>query len=166
MFNLVHHLVLIILGPDPVRAIRLIHEANLYAAIFCVYPENLRTTFSSTPASSQTALSCALTLQRVLQQSDNNLPAVHSGLLAKAQESRGQLYVAAALSPFLHITYEEPKKKALTSAVSLALWESLKLGSQNSAVPAFYSAYALISKPDLQSERFQSPSERVAIGKT
>jgi len=156
-----------IAGPDPVHAIQLIHESNLYNAIFRVFPDSLAATMSASPRPSSEALSCALILRTLLEASNKSLPAVHKDVLRKARDDdshRGQLYLAAALYPFVGITYKEAKKQHITPAVLLSLWESLRLGSQNSTVPAFYSAYTLISNPDLQSKRFQTPSQRVAIG--
>lgn len=65
------------------------------------------------------------------------------------------------------MTYLDKKKKT-QQAIEFIIRESVKLGKQNhflDGVPALFAAARLLQNPTLDQEKFQKPSERVAIGR-
>jgi tRNA nucleotidyltransferase (CCA-adding enzyme) len=74
--------------------------------------------------------------------------------------------MACALTPYKGITYVDEKKKD-RSAVEAVIREGLKVGTKNhylDGIPALFLASELLKLPDVEDERFKTPSERVAIG--
>jgi len=156
-------------GRDPLGALYLIHDLSLYNAIFSVVPPEHSKTFSASPGSCQTALTAAYILHRVFHPSPSfPIPSLHPTLLSVAgtdPSCKARLYLAAALTPYKGITYQDRKKKP-QSAIDLVIRESLKLGTQHhylDGIPPLFTAAQLLHNPTL--ERFQTPSERVALGK-
>lgn len=75
--------------------------------------------------------------------------------------------MAAVLTPYLGVNYQDKKKKTLP-LVTYILRETLRLGTQNhylDGIPALFSATDILKNPDLENNRFKQPSQRVAIGK-
>jgi tRNA nucleotidyltransferase (CCA-adding enzyme) len=76
------------------------------------------------------------------------------------------LYLACALTPYRGITYVDEKGKT-RSAVEAAIREGLKVGTKNhylDGIPSLFSASELLKAPDIDDDKFKTPSERVAIG--
>ncbi|CAK5264654.1 unnamed protein product [Mycena citricolor] len=157
-------------GPDPKRSIDLINHLTLYDPVFNVLPSE--TTLSSPLAPRSTSLDATFVLDSLLDPSGTTfepLPRIHPSLIqavSKDPTARPRLFLAAALTPYLGLTYQDRKKKALP-AVELAIRESLKLGAQYhfaDGIPLLFSAAQYLKNPDLSEKRFQDPSERVALG--
>lgn len=153
---------------DPFGSICLIHELGLYNSIFTFIPPDVVVTFSPPLHPSVRSLTSAYLLQTLLHPNlSSSLPPVHPTLLTAVNADpscTARLFLAASLSPFLGVTYEDRKKKT-SLAVTYSLRESLKLGDQHhflNGVQALFTASELLNNPDLG--RFQSKSERVAIG--
>lgn len=149
---------------------QIINDFDLYDTIFSVLPLEITTAFSGAPGPRETALSAASILHRLLHPREpSNLPPLHATLLAAVNTDpscKARLYLGAALTPYKDITYRDKKKKT-QSAIDLVLRESLKLGTQHhflDGIPSLFAAAQLLENPVLQSDKFQRPSERVAIG--
>ncbi|KAF9015439.1 transfer RNA nucleotidyltransferase [Cyathus striatus] len=149
-------------GRDPLLAIKLIHELDLYESIFCVLPEGERL---PRPHSSTSAFVAASILATLLDRLDIHLPAVHPILLdhtEQQQSYRSRLFLASVLTP-LRGRISHVKVKKSVNDIELAIKDSLKLGRQNhyaDGIPLLFEAADLIPRR-LKSA---SPSERVAIG--
>jgi len=96
------------------------------------------------------------------------LPSVHKTLLSSTLSpgTKSRLFLAAALTPYRGILYTDSKKKS-HFAVEAAIREGTRLGTQNhylDGIPALFVAADLLKDPRLNNDKFQSPSERVAIG--
>ena len=154
-------------GRDPLHAIQLIYELQLYPSIFWVSPTALES-FSSPPADPLQGL-IAATILHSLTTTPSPLTAIHP-LLAQHfilhSSTRPRLFLASALTPFKDITYRDAKDK-IHPAVDTVLRDGCKLGSQNNylgGIPALFSAAELLKNPTLEGERFNHRPERVAIG--
>lgn len=150
----------------------MIHDTGLYDSIFAAIPREILETFTGHIANRDISLSYAALLQMIL---DNKLPAVlpplHPRLLSALSEDpscRCRLFLAASLSPFIGIDYQDAKKKVFP-AVTAAIKESLKLGAQYhylDGVPVLFAATDVLKSSELLAgERFNGKTERVAIGK-
>ena len=76
------------------------------------------------------------------------------------------LFLAAALTPFRGIAYTDAKNKK-RFAVETAVREGPKLGTQNhylDGVVPLFTAAEMLKDPNLKDEKFNQPSERVALG--
>jgi len=74
--------------------------------------------------------------------------------------------MACALTPYRGITYVDDKRKE-RSALEVVIREGLKVGTKNhylDGIPALFLASGLLKSPDVQDDRFKTPSGRVAIG--
>jgi len=74
--------------------------------------------------------------------------------------------MACALTPYRGVTYVDEKGKN-RSAVEAVIREGLKVGTKNhylDGVPALFSASELLKAPDIEDDRFKTPSERAEIG--
>ncbi|RDB28981.1 CCA tRNA nucleotidyltransferase, mitochondrial [Hypsizygus marmoreus] len=157
-------------GRDPFGAIQLIHDLSLYDTIFSVIPPEITSTFSAPPAPRDTAFAAASVLHALLSPVEPYLiPAVHPRLMSVVKSDPSciaRLYLATMLTPYKSIIYHDRKKKP-QSAITFVLRESLKLGTQNhflDGIPLLFTAAQLLENPVLTDERFQKPSQRVAIG--
>ncbi|KAF9259624.1 transfer RNA nucleotidyltransferase [Marasmius fiardii PR-910] len=156
-------------GRDPLRSIQLITSLSLYSSLFAGIPSEVVKTFSGDPSSERDALKAALILQILLTPVNESLPSVHPILLKAVKDDatcKSRLFLGAILTPFSGSTYRDRKGKEFP-VVEYVIRECLKLGSQNhflDGIPALFSACKLLSRPDLDDERFKDPSERVAIG--
>jgi len=101
------------------------------------------------------------------------LPSVHETLLSStfSPGTKSRLFLAAALTPYRGIQYTDSKKsdskKKPHFAVEAAIREGAKLGTQNhylDGIPPLFVAADLLKDPRLINDKFQSPSERVAVG--
>lgn len=75
------------------------------------------------------------------------------------------MYLAAVLTPYKGISYQDKKKTP--SAIEYILRDVLKLGTQNhflDGIPALFSSSIVLQNPVLTSERFLHASQRVALG--
>ncbi|KAF5392550.1 hypothetical protein D9757_002175 [Collybiopsis confluens] len=161
---------IILSGRDPVQSIFLIHQLSLFDSIFSAIPDHVRSTFSQPPSSKINSLIAVSVLEILLASpSSTALPAIHPLLLSAIQKdptSRDRLYLASTLIPYLGINYKDAKNKEFP-AVSYVIRESLKLGKQShylDGIPPLFEAADILRQPDLTSEKFKHPSERVAIG--
>jgi tRNA nucleotidyltransferase (CCA-adding enzyme) len=160
------------LGPDPTRGILLIEHLSLYDSIFNVIPPEVKTSLSAGLAPSTSSVKAGCILRSILEPADSplaDLTPIHPALVSAVKDdaaATARLYLAAALTPHAGITYLDKKKKS-QSAVECAIRESLKLGTQNhyvDGIPLLFAAAQLLHNPDLTREKFQTPSERVALG--
>ncbi|KAI0063193.1 hypothetical protein BV25DRAFT_1915513 [Artomyces pyxidatus] len=156
-------------GRNPLRSIQLIDSLSLFTTIFCI-PEPTASTLSGPAASPSLAVAAAAILRTFLRPEARifDHPALHP-LLASAVTSpsvAARLNLACALTPYRGVTYVDHKKKE-RPAVEAAIRDGLKVGTKNhylDGIPALFAAAELLKSPKLDSERFQTPSERVAIG--
>jgi tRNA nucleotidyltransferase (CCA-adding enzyme) len=153
-------------------ALHLLVDLSLFPLVFHI-PPAIASTLSSQPSSPSLALAAASILQTFLRP-DTALfrhPPIHPLILSGLSSSTAvvpRLYMACALTPYRCITYVDEKGK-LHPAVEAVIREGLKVGTKNhylDGVPALFSASELFKSPDLEDEKFKSPSEpeRVAIG--
>lgn len=160
------------LGRYPLRSIQLIDELSLYHCVFSVIPSEVAAKFSRQAAPTTHSLAAASILHAFLNPPGFlHVPAVHPYLLSAISTDPSctpRLYLAAALTPYSGITYRNKKNKTL-SAVDFVIRESLKLGTQNhylDGVPQLFAAAQLLKNPNLADQKFKTPSQRVAIGKS
>jgi tRNA nucleotidyltransferase (CCA-adding enzyme) len=148
----------------------LLSDLSLFSLVFHI-PPAVASTLSSQPSSPSLALAAASILQTFLRP-DTALfrhPPIHpliSSGLSSSTSVVPRLYMACALTPFKGITYVDEKGK-LRPAVEAVIREGLKVGTKNhylDGIPALFSASALFKSPDIEDDKFKSPSERVAIG--
>ncbi|TFK76716.1 hypothetical protein BDN72DRAFT_806767 [Pluteus cervinus] len=160
-----------ITGRNPLRSIELIHEFNLYHAIFSVLPPDSKDLLSHTPEYITSSLAASSILSLLLGRETaqtSDIPALHPLLLSatKADPSCiSRLYLGATLTPSRGITYKDKKQKD-QPVVELLIRESVKLGTQNhylDGVPLLFVASEMIKQPSL--DKFSHPSKRVALGK-
>ncbi|KAG6857615.1 hypothetical protein H0H87_010183 [Tephrocybe sp. NHM501043] len=140
-------------GRDPLGAIQLIRNLSMYDSIFLVIPPPVLATFSAAPASRDTAFAAALITHNLLHPMDGSpLPQLHTSYLSAVDAdvtSRPRLYLAAILSPFKSITYQEKKKTPL--AIEYIIRDVLKLGTQYhflDGIPALFSSSDALKNPD------------------
>ncbi|KAF8213616.1 hypothetical protein K438DRAFT_2009773 [Mycena galopus ATCC 62051] len=159
-------------GADPTRSIQMVDHLCLYESIFNVIPPEIKTSLSGPLAPSTSSVKAAYVLRSILSPAGSaleNLPPVHPALVSSAQADPGttaRLHLAAALIPHFGLTYPDKKKKP-QSAVECAIRESLKLGAQNhylDGIPLLFEAAQRLESPDLSQEKFNAPSQRVALG--
>ncbi|KAL0581370.1 CCA tRNA nucleotidyltransferase, mitochondrial [Marasmius crinis-equi] len=155
-------------GRNPLRSVELIASLNLYSSIFSGFPPAISDTFSSQPSSEENAMKAASILQTLLKNDNANLPPIHPTFFKASKEDEtctSRLFLAAVLTPYAGITYRDHKKKELP-VVEYVIRDCLKLGSQNhflDGIPALFFACQLLRNPDLNDDRFKTPSERAAI---
>jgi tRNA nucleotidyltransferase (CCA-adding enzyme) len=153
-------------------ALHLLVDLSLFPLVFHI-PPAIASTLSSQPSSPSLALAAASILQTFLRP-DTALfrhPPIHPLILSGLSSSTAvvpRLYMACALTPYRGMTYVDEKGK-LHLAVEAVIREGLKVGTKNhylDGVPALFSASELFKSPDIEDEKFKSPSEpeRVAIG--
>lgn len=159
-------------GPDPTRSIQLIEHLSLYNSVFNVVPPMVAASLSAPLAPSLSSVKAGCILRSILCPVGSPLEAItpiHPTLVSAANDDPSaiaRLYLAAALTPHFGVTYMDKKKKP-QSAVECAIRESLKLGAQNhfvDGIPLLFAAAQLLQNPDLNQEKFKTPSERVALG--
>ena len=152
-------------------SLRLLDDLSLYPLVFHI-PPAIASALSSQPSSPSLALAAAYILQTFLRPDDTALfrhPPIHPLILSGLSSSTAvvpRLYMACALTPYRGITYVDEKGK-LHPAVEAVIREGLKVGTKNhylDGIPALFSASALFKSPDIENEKFKSPTERVAIG--
>ncbi|KAJ7630487.1 hypothetical protein FB45DRAFT_915676 [Roridomyces roridus] len=154
-------------GPDPLRGIQLVDHLSLYDSIFKVIPAEAIASLSAPLAPSITAVKAGYILKRIFDSDMPGVTSVHPTLISAVQEdstATARLYLAAALTPYMGLTYLDKKNKT-QSAVECAIRESLKLGTQYhfvDGIPLLFTAAQVLKNPDL--EKFQTPSPRVALG--
>ncbi|KAJ7456510.1 hypothetical protein FB451DRAFT_1407208 [Mycena latifolia] len=159
-------------GPDPTRGIQLIQNLSLYDSVFNVIPPEVTASLSAPIAPSISSVKAGFVLQSILHPAGSplaDITPIHPTLVSAVRndsEATARLYLAAALTPHFGVTYQDKKKKP-QSAVECVIRESLKLGTQNhyaDGIPLLFSAAQLLGNPDLNQEKFKTPSERVALG--
>ncbi|KAJ7151520.1 hypothetical protein C8R46DRAFT_1166436 [Mycena filopes] len=159
-------------GPDPTRGIQIIDELCLYDSVFNVLPAEVTASLSAPLAPRTSSVKAEYILKSILSPPGSaleNATPIHPALLSAVNEDStapARLHLAAALTPHFGITYRDKKKK-VQSAVECAIRESLKLGAQNhfvDGIPLLFEAAQLLRNPDLNQDKFKTPSERVAIG--
>lgn len=159
-------------GKDPSHSLQLIDELSLYQCMFAVFPEEVEASFSGIPGHFSTSISATRILYALLDPSSPSsfsLPPLHPLFLQAANADptcRYRLYLAAALTPYLHVTYTDKKGKEHSASESV-IRDCLKLGSQYhflDGVPALFAAANLLKNPDVNEERLLQPVDRVAIG--
>jgi tRNA nucleotidyltransferase (CCA-adding enzyme) len=151
-------------------SLRLLDDLSLFPLVFHI-PPAIPSTFSSQPSSPSLALAAASILQTFLRSDTAHFqhPPIHPLILSGLSSSTAvvpRLYMACALTPYRGITYVDEKGK-LHPAVEAVIREGLKVGTKNhylDGVPALFFASELFKSPDIEDEKFKSPSERVAIG--
>lgn len=150
-------------GRNPLLAIKLISDLNLYTSIFHVPPE-VANSFSSPVGPVEHAFAAAYILHLITESRAPSLPCLHPILSAAAihePSTRPRLYLACALTPCRSITYEDPKKK-IYSAIECAIREGTKLGVQNhyvDGIPLLFKAAETLQCPTIGGE-----NERVRMG--
>ncbi|KAJ6604152.1 hypothetical protein DFH09DRAFT_1121786 [Mycena vulgaris] len=159
-------------GPDPTRGIHLIEHLSLYHSIFNVIPPEATASLSAPLAPSISSVKAGCILRSILHPAGSplaDITPIHSTLVSAVKDdpsATARLYLAAALTPHSGITYLDKKKKP-QSVVECAIRESLKLGAQNhyvDGIPLLFAAAQLLKNPDLNQDKFKTPSERVALG--
>lgn len=148
-------------------AIHLVHECNLYDAVFAFLPPAVAATIKKHPTAPSDSLTASSFLHRLVNplQSTIGLAAVHPALLSQLKVDSGclaRLFLAASFSSYSDATYVDQKKKTVP-AISLLLRESLRLGTQHhflDGIPALMAASGVLKNPG----RFDSPDQRVEIG--
>ncbi|KAF7306511.1 tRNA nucleotidyltransferase [Mycena indigotica] len=153
-------------GPDPVRAIELIHDMSLYDPIFNVLPVEALKTLSAPLAPANFSVKAARIIRKLITPS-SELSAIHPSIRSSVENNPSalaRLYLAAALTPFAGITYLDRKKKP-QSILPCSLEQSLRLGGQHhflDGIPLLFAAAEKLKSPELT--RWKEPSERVALG--
>ncbi|KZT22100.1 hypothetical protein NEOLEDRAFT_1157898 [Neolentinus lepideus HHB14362 ss-1] len=157
-------------GRNPLHSIQLIDSLSLYNSVFCL-PPSITLSFSKPPSCPSTSLAAASILHILLSSpstsaSSPSLPPIHPLFTSFPYDTSTQarLYLASALTPFGGIIYTDAKGKQ-HPVVEAAIRECLKLGTQNhylDGIPALFAAAETLRNPVL--ERFDKPSQRVAIG--
>ena len=160
------------LGRDPLRSIQLIDSLSLFSTVFYI-PPTLASTLSSSPRPSYTSVAAAAILQGFLnpKAAAFDHPPLHSLMTSRLSGSSSasiipRLYLACALTPYTGILYEDGKKRE-RPAVEAAIREGLKIGTKNhylDGIPALFIAAERLRSPIVGSDKFKTPSERVAIG--
>ena len=104
----------------------LIDNLSLHSSIFYVPPQ-LASAFSGSPGPRTTSLAAASILQALLLSPTESLPKIHSELITLANDPNAiwRLLLAAAMTPFKGITYQD--KKAERLAVEAVIREGLKV---------------------------------------
>ncbi|KAI9460145.1 hypothetical protein BJY52DRAFT_1186030 [Lactarius psammicola] len=157
-------------GRNPLMSLRLLDSLSLFPLVFNI-PPAVASLLSAQPASTSLAIAAASILRSFLQP-DSALfqhPPVHPLILSGLSLSTSvvpRLYMACALTPYRDITYVDNKNKE-RSALEVVIREGLKVGTKNhylDGIPALFLASGLLKSPDVQDDRFKTPSERVAIG--
>ena len=133
----------------------------------------MASTLSSSPRLSYTSVAAAAILQGFLnpKAAAFDHPPLHSLLTSRLSNSTSasvipRLYLACALTPYTGVTYEDGKKRE-RPAVEAAIREGLKIGTKNhylDGIPALFIAAEKLKSPIVGSDKFKTPSERVAIG--
>lgn len=132
-------------------------------------PAEATASFSAPLAPSITSVKAGYILKSILDSNLAGITPVHPTLVSAVKEdptATARLFLASALLPYLGVTYLDKKKRS-QSAVECAIRESLKLGTQYhfvDGIPLLFTAVQLLRNPDLQQPKFQTPSQRVAIG--
>ncbi|KAH9177067.1 hypothetical protein EDB89DRAFT_2112495 [Lactarius sanguifluus] len=157
-------------GRNPLMSLRLLDSLSLFPLVFNV-PPAVAPLLSAQPASTSLAIVAASILRAFLQPDSalSQHPPVHPLILSGLSSSTSvvpRLYMACALTPYRGITYVDEKNKE-RSVLGAVIREGLKVGTKNhylDGIPALFIASGLFKSPDVQDDRFKTPSERVAIG--
>ncbi|KAH9994428.1 hypothetical protein BJV77DRAFT_1143975 [Russula vinacea] len=157
-------------GRNPLMSLGLLDDLSLFPLVFHI-PSAVASTLSSPPLSPSLALAAASILHTFNRPNSALFrhPPIHPLILSGLSSSTSvipRLYMACALTPFRGITYVDEKEK-LHPALEAVIREGLKVGTKNhylDGIPALFSASELFKSPNLEDDRFRSPSERVAIG--
>ncbi|KAF8272389.1 hypothetical protein EI94DRAFT_1769900 [Lactarius quietus] len=158
------------LGRNPLMSLRLLDSLSLFPLVFNI-PPTIVPLVSAQPASTSLAIAAASILRTFLQP-DAALfqhPPVHPLILSGLSSSTSvvpRLYMACALTPYRGITYVDNKNKE-HPVLEAVIHDGLKVGTKNhylDGIPALFVASGLLKSPDVQDDRFKTPSERVAIG--
>ncbi|KAL5535282.1 CCA1 [Sanghuangporus sanghuang] len=157
-------------GRDPLHSIRLIASLDLYSSITAV-PASISSTFTTSPASTSSALGAAIILHAALSSSFSDMlriPSLHPLLLSHVDRDKTlcpRLFLATLMMPYADVQYLTPKKKTRAPAVEVVIREGLKLGLQNhyaDGVPAFFAAAEVLRGVEISN--FEGPNERSRIG--
>ncbi|THU88445.1 hypothetical protein K435DRAFT_969476 [Dendrothele bispora CBS 962.96] len=145
-------------GRDPLHSIKLINDLGVYRCVFSVIPSNVSDAFSQSPTAESISLKAASILQTLTSPSStSSAQPVHPTLLQALDYDptcKSRLFLAAALTPYLGITYHDKKGKEFT-AVAYVIRECLKLGSQNhflDGIPVLFDACKVLRNPDIHDE--------------
>lgn len=140
---------------------------NVQPSLFAL-PSSITSTFNQEPGLTILSLGASVILQALLTTpSSLSLPEPHPLLISQIpldKTLRPRLYLAAALTPYKHVTYTTPKKKTF-SAIEAVIKEALKLGLQNhysDGVPALFTAAEELK--GISSNLYEGPRERSRIG--
>ncbi|KAI0005366.1 hypothetical protein BJV74DRAFT_762033 [Russula compacta] len=157
-------------GRDPLLSLHLLDDLSLFPLVFHV-PPAIASTLSSLPLSPSHALAAAAILHTFLRP-DAALfrhPPLHP-LISSGHSSSAsvvpRLYMACALTPYRGITYVDEKGKK-RPALEAVIREGLKVGTKNhylDGIPHLFFASVLLNSPDIEDDKFKTPSERIAIG--
>ncbi|KAI9509847.1 hypothetical protein F5148DRAFT_1282502 [Russula earlei] len=137
-------------GRNPLLSLRLLDDLSLFPLVFHI-PQAIESTLSSQPSSPSLALA-AVSILRTFRRPDSSLfrhPPIHPLILSGLTSSTSvvpRLYMACALTPYRGITS----------------------GTKNhylDGIPALFSASEMLKSPDIEGDKFKTPSERVAIAK-
>jgi tRNA nucleotidyltransferase (CCA-adding enzyme) len=157
-------------GNDPYNAIQFICSLSLYGPIFGCIEKDVRDQFSQIPRSPAHAFRTATVLQYLLYPKETSSPlhAVYPSLFSAIDSDptvKSRLFLASTLTPYIDTTYRNKKRDV--PVATYVLRELLRLGSQNhflDGIPPLFEAAKLLSQPDVNDDRFQKPSQRIAIG--
>ncbi|KDR85265.1 hypothetical protein GALMADRAFT_234024 [Galerina marginata CBS 339.88] len=163
-------LVKMIKGRAPLHSAQLIHELSLYHSIFSVVPVEVKGSLPDTFLNHDPSDALgAVSILGSLLSFEESLPDLkpHSSILSALHEdpsSKGRLFLAALLIPYMDLSYMDTKNKSHPTVASV-LRDSLKLGTQShflNGIPTLFSAMPLI-KRHLEDHRKQ-PLDRVKLG--
>lgn len=156
-------------GPDPLRALQLLSELQLYTAVFLPPPQEDVTyideegqTVSRSIFDESTALATASLLQDILHHGgrfavSERLPESLVDAVWNDKDALRLLWFTVALLPLYGI--QSPEKKKMVWPGARVIQSGLKLGSKNTKDPVecIYHAAELLTRPDL--ERFPGKDE-------
>ncbi|KAF8334245.1 uncharacterized protein EI90DRAFT_2916098 [Cantharellus anzutake] len=159
-------------GKNPLLPLQMIDSLGLHEQTFWLPPE-ISSSLSAAPRTRSLGLASAAILHTIFRQFDDPsaphpLPSIHKDIIefsANDKNIRRRLYMAAALTPYRGITFQE-RKKTVTAMEGIARY-GLKLGNANyymDGIPALFAAAAKLSIPILSKFTHPSGSERVALG--
>lgn len=118
-------------------------------------------------------MAAALILRHILESQEQNVdhkfPSPHPLYFRAIENDKtcsSRLYLAAALTPYKHLTYRDKKHKD-QQLVGLVIRESLKLGAQShflDGIPLLFTACNIIAPAIADPSKLHPTSERVGIG--
>jgi tRNA nucleotidyltransferase (CCA-adding enzyme) len=143
----------------------LIHKLSLSSPIFDI-PVSAAPAMSAPLGPSVHGFAAAHILHTLTDRTESHttLPFLHPTLAAAFTHDPStppRLFLACALTPYRHVTYEDSKGK-VHSATEAALREGVKLGVQNhylDGIPALFLSADLLQNPQVGGQR-----ERMRIG--